>query len=156
MEVFIREATDDDLPVVREMDRDVVMFVAGLDSSKDMEEVRTRHGDIFERWLNLHDQRIFLAFAGKENGLPVGFIWIVKNSEQFTGRSYCFVMDIGIKKGYRRLGIGKLLMDKARDYTKSLGYDRLKLMVNSKNKDAIKYYRTIGFDVEDLYMKKIL
>lgn len=65
-------------------------------------------------------------------------------------------MDIGIKKGYRRLGIGKLLMDKARDYTKSLGYDRLKLMVNSKNKDAIKFYRTIGFDVEDLYMKKIL
>lgn len=98
MEVFIREATDDDLPVVREMDRDVVMFVAGLDSSKDMEEVRTRHSDIFERWLNLHDQRIFLAFAGKENGLPVGFIWIVKNSEQFTGDPTVSLWTSGLRK----------------------------------------------------------
>ena len=152
--IQIREALESDTHIIKEMDRDVVVFVASLDSAKDLIEVQKRHNEVFDRWYSLKDQRVFLAFDEQRPLVPVGFIWIVNNTEQFTGISYCFVMDLSIVKEYRRKGIGKMLINKAIEYTKGLGFNRIKLMVNSKNKNALRFYRQIGFDVEDLYMTK--
>ena len=156
MEIIIREAVESDIPVIREMDRDVVLYVASLDGAKDPGAVTIRHRDVFERWLNIEQQKIYLAFEKKNPGVPIGFVWVVTNTELFTGLPYCFVLDIGIKEGFRRAGIGKALMEKATEYARSLGYKRLKLMVNTRNRGAIGFYRGLGFRVEDLYMKKEL
>jgi ribosomal protein S18 acetylase RimI-like enzyme len=153
MRLIIKEATEADLPVIKEMDRDVVLYVAGLDSAKNLEEVKNRHEEIFERWHSISSQKIYMAIDEDIPDKPLGFIWLVANNEQFTGVPYCFVMDIGIRESERRHGIGTALMKKAMEYTRSLGYDRLKLMVNGKNKNAIRFYRKLGFDVEDLYMR---
>ena len=156
MKLQIREATPDDIPAIKEMDRDVVLYVQGLDSTKNLDEVRKRHDDILERWVSISIHKIYLAFEDGDSKNPLGFIWIVTNNEQFTGVPYCFVMDIGIREGSRRHGIGTELMKKAFEYARSIGYDRVKLMVNGKNMNAIRFYRKLGFDVEDLYMRKIV
>jgi len=154
MKISIREARAGDLPAIKEMDRDVVLFVAGLDSAKDLAEVSKRHEEIFERWFSISEQKVFIAFDEAKPEAILGFVWLINNSEQFTGIPYCFVMDLGAREGHRRQGIGKALMGRAMEYTKSTGCDRLKLMVNARNKNAIRFYRQLGFELEDLYMKK--
>lgn len=152
--VFIREALESDTERIKKFDSEVVLHVASLSGDKDLNEVKRRHDEVFDRWFSLGNHKVYLAFEKERPEELIGFIWIIKNVEQFTGIPYCYIMDIGVKKDYRNKGLGKLLMKKAEEYTRECGYDRIKLMVNVNNKNAIKFYRSLGFWPEDLYMRK--
>lgn len=153
MDLVIRDATAADIPAIKELDREVVLFVQGLDGNKDLATVRKRHEDIFERWLSLKDQKIFLAFDADAGTAPIGFVWLVVNVEQFTGVPYMFVMDIMVREKYKRMKVGYALMKHALEQAKKDNYGQVKLMVNAKNKRALKFYRDMGFEIEDLYMR---
>lgn len=55
------------------------------------------------------------------------------------------VMNIVVKKKYRKLGIGSFLFKKIIDYAKSNGIKKLTLEVNENNVSAIHLYEKFGF-----------
>lgn len=82
-------------------------------------------------------EKIF--FVAEKDGKIVGYI-IADNSRHL-------IVSIAVHPDYRRQGIGKALMERALKYMK--GYAYLQVRVN--NKDAIEFYRKLGF-----YEKEII
>lgn len=64
------------------------------------------------------------------------------------------VVDLGVISGYRNLGIGKLLLQSVVDWAKEHSYTRLYLNCYFKNKKALRFYETLGFNVIDVNLEK--
>ena len=52
---------------------------------------------------------------------------------------------LAVFPGYRRLGIGKTLMDHAEEKLRVLGCPKINLQVRESNSEVISFYETIGF-----------
>lgn len=151
LEILIRLAKDEDIPKIYEMDRGTVTSIARLDGKKDLSGIVKRHREQFERFFSIAAQGVYVA---EKDGEILGYIWLVENAEMFTGIGYVFVMGIAVKPEWRKRGIGKHLMDSAEEYCRKKGMALLKLVVNSKNKEALRLYRQLGFEIEEFHMRK--
>lgn len=56
------------------------------------------------------------------------------------------ITNIVVRKSERKKGIGKLLLDKLIEMSKSIGKECISLEVNEKNEIAIKLYEKFGFE----------
>lgn len=72
----------------------------------------------------------------EEDGVIKGFIGIDDDDSKIEG--------IFVSEAYEKMGIGKQLINYAKD-----NYDRLTLNVFKKNKDAIRFYKTCDFTIWD-------
>jgi ribosomal protein S18 acetylase RimI-like enzyme len=50
-----------------------------------------------------------------------------------------------VDPGYRRAGVGNMLIEGLKNWARSRGLRGLKLMVTSVNQDAIEFYERMGF-----------
>ena len=81
---------------------------------------------------------IFLAFV---NGEAAGF---VKVSE----RESCFwAEELYVKPNYRRMGVGKALMNHVERYVQERGENYIYAMVSPQNKSALLFLKTLGYDI---------
>jgi RimJ/RimL family protein N-acetyltransferase len=64
------------------------------------------------------------------------------------GTSHVGRMGIGLRKGYRRRGIGRQLMEATIKKAWELGLEKLELSVYSSNEGAITFYTKFGFEEE--------
>lgn len=72
--------------------------------------------------------------------------WIgVSYHIQLQSPPSCEVHGLVIDDEYRNKGIGKMLVEKAKQWTKNKGTDRLRLRCNVKRNDAMRFYSNIGF-----------
>ena len=58
----------------------------------------------------------------------------------------CWLEDLYVEDGARRLGIGRALSDAALDRARRRGCRRVQLDVNEANPQALALYRSMGFD----------
>ena len=126
MEVVIREAAADDYAVLCEL----------------FDEVDALHRD------NL--PQIFQK--------PTGPVW-----EQETYRGLItdenvglFVDCIGVKSDFRGGGVGRMLMHKIQEWAIVKGAIAIELNVHGFNRDAISFYRKLGYDTVSQKMSKLL
>lgn len=106
---------------------------------------------------------------------PIYHTFLVEEGGQVCGYGCLIVLfedaelaNIAVAPTYRGQGVGKLLMEKMRDYAKTLGAERMLLEVRVSNESAIGLYQKYGYerygirenyyaDGEDAYlMQKIL
>ena len=89
------------------------------------------------------------------NGEIVGFLSVKRISSQnlpiFQNTESVLIDSCVIDLKHRRKGLGKALFNKAKEWTKEKGIQRVQLMVWSKNVPAINLYKSLGF--EDLIVK---
>lgn len=69
------------------------------------------------------------------------------------GFTHCGGLGMGVRKDYRRLGIGTRLLDQTLLRAKELGLERVELEVLSSNTPAIRLYEKAGFVVEGVKRK---
>jgi ribosomal protein S18 acetylase RimI-like enzyme len=155
IQVSIRIATEADIDVIKQLDKETVLNIAREVGKTDSELklIAKNHSRVFQEYFDLKTQKIWLAEMNKK---IVGFIWLIESVEQFTGKPYGFIMDIGVIEKYRKKGIGRKLLAFAEEYCRQKGFKCIKLMVNSRNKSALDFYRKHKFEVENLYMRKNL
>ncbi len=96
-----------------------------------------------KRAANLHGERAvgYLAFDG----------------DQYCGIVGCFLheddplkadlVSMWVAPNYRRLGVGRLLIDAVQSWAGDRGVKTLLLMVTSCNQEAMEFYRCIGFSM---------
>jgi ribosomal protein S18 acetylase RimI-like enzyme len=60
-------------------------------------------------------------------------------------RTLLYVDQIDVKEGYRRQGVGKLLLEAAKEYAVEKGLDRIILDVWNFNSEAISFFHSQGF-----------
>lgn len=93
----------------------------------------------YSLYINNPERAVFLAYRGKE---CVGRIRIAKNWNQ-----YGLVEDISVAKDYRGRGVGKRLMDAAKQWAKEGGLPGLVLETQDTNPAACRFYERYGFQL---------
>jgi RimJ/RimL family protein N-acetyltransferase len=63
------------------------------------------------------------------------------------------VLGMGLISSYRGRGLGTLLLNAALDHAKRIGVEKVELTVYTENANAIKLYRSLGFEDEGVIRK---
>ncbi len=124
MEITISEMTPDELPEVMDLEREV--FSWPWSEEMFMDEMGRDYSFIF--------------LARDASGLLVGFIcfWMLIDEMH--------ILNLGIRKRYRRLKIASKLTLEALKFCYLRGARAATLEVREKNKAAIKLYKSLGFE----------
>jgi ribosomal protein S18 acetylase RimI-like enzyme len=83
---------------------------------------------------------IFLALDGDAGCGMIGAF-------EEEGRQRAQLISMWVDPGFRRAGVGKLLIEAVVDWVHSRGVRELKLMVTSVNEGAIAFYQRLGFQM---------
>ena len=79
---------------------------------------------------------------------------IETSDDDLTKAPYLRVDEIIVKKGLRRQGIGKSLMEMVHKYAKGLKLQLVQLAVWEVNKEAIRFFSTIGLQAINAEVRK--
>jgi GNAT superfamily N-acetyltransferase len=71
------------------------------------------------------------------------------------GAASAWLEDMVIAADYRRLGIGKTLLQNALDWAKQNGATRAQLLVDTSNADAINYYQQLDWEPTQLQARRV-
>lgn len=101
------------------------------------------------------DNAIFIA-EDNEDKTQLGFIFLEIGTDYYHREPHGHIADIIVAPEARGRGIGKMLMQKAEEWTKDCGYSLLTLNVFDDNKKARKLYQSLGFTPDLTKYGKIL
>jgi RimJ/RimL family protein N-acetyltransferase len=88
--------------------------------------------------------------ATKENEV-IG--WCDITPMRREGFRHCGELGMGVRDGFRRMGVGTRLVDQTIQKTKEQGIERVELEVFGSNIPAIRLYEKMGFTVEGVKKK---
>lgn len=95
------------------------------------------------------------------NGCKIyGLLIATKKSNRlvpnFRNRTIYFIEDIVVDRNYRRRGIGKSLYCLLKEKAEKEGIDAIELNVWGFNKDAIKFYESLGMSVKNIKYEQLM
>jgi ribosomal protein S18 acetylase RimI-like enzyme len=93
----------------------------------------------YSTYLNNPDKNIYLAYA---DGVVAGQITLHKN-----WNNYAYIEDIVVDANFRRLGIGRTLIDQAKKWARERQLPGLMLETQNNNLQACKFYESCGFEI---------
>ena len=111
----------------------------GIEIKKDFEENFDSFWNINILKSELNNNNSLYFVAKKQNEI-LGFIGILINFD-FTE-----ITNIVVKKDFRKLGIGKMLLEKIIEETKKFNKEMIYLEVNENNEGAINLYKKYRFE----------
>ena len=113
---------------------------------QDVIEIEKDFEEKFDNFWNINilkselDNNNSLYFVAKEEKEIVGFVGTLINVD-FTE-----ITNIVVKKDFRKLGIGKMLLEKIIEETKKINKEMIYLEVNENNDGAINLYKKYRFE----------
>ncbi len=105
----------------------------------------------------LKSENTFLFVAEIENKI-VGYIfgWIARRSKNYwKTQKFGYICDLFVEINYHGFGIGKSLLEKAEEWFKEKGINKLCLEVYAKN-PAQNFYEKMGYEKLSIHMVKEL
>ena len=144
-EYLIRRATPSDAAALAKLGRAV--------SSEPEGWLITDHD-----WRNVGDERRYLRASRRSSHAAV---FVAENEHGIVGRlsvardshpASPHVADLGlmVAVGHRRRGIGRALLERAVEWAREVGVEKLELHVFPHNEPAIRLYEQFGFEREGL------
>jgi diamine N-acetyltransferase len=107
----------------------------------------------------LADENVGL-FVAEQEGKLVGFVHVIIRDAPplpiLVPRRYAIIDSIAVRKEYRGQGIGHALMAQAHDWATAKGATTVELNVYDFNKQAIAFYRSLGYEIQAHWMRKPL
>ena len=88
-----------------------------------------------------------------DSGAAVGWLWLARNP---LAPDMGFVYDIEVDEAHQGRGLGRAAMSAAEDVLRADGCERLGLNVFGANERAIALYRSLGYQVDSMFMSKPL
>jgi GNAT superfamily N-acetyltransferase len=97
------------------------------------------------------DSALFLALDPR-SGAGVGFVQLYPSFSSVAARRIWILNDLFVAPGARRRGIGRALMEAARDFAVSTGAARLVLSTAATNREAQALYESCGYKQDDMFL----
>ena len=97
------------------------------------------------------------VFIAEVDGVVAGRIFVREHLTLY-GNSFAEIHDMVVDEEYRRKGIGKMLIERVKEWSKEKGFTVLRLRTNTKRQDANSFYPSIGFTLDkmqNVYVQKI-
>lgn len=113
-------------------------------------------GGWLSRHLNDPDMLVLSARDPERGGEVVGTLVAEIEEEMpiYTYKSFGFIHDVAVLPEYRGQGVGRALLQMAREWAKSRGVNQLRLMVAHDNPEAARLFERAGF--KDTYREMVL
>ncbi len=130
MSIFIREASNEDVPAITDLTGQLGYPVTEDDARSTLSFI-----------LKNNRETIFVALLDEK---VIGWIGVFKSVHLASG----FICEIGglvVDAGHHRKGIGQQLMEQARQWSKKQGSETLLVRANVKRKQAHQFYQQLGF-----------
>lgn len=112
--------------------------------------------DYFDDLLNTKNTKLFVV-ENTDNKELVAYciikIMTTQSIPLLIPRRFAFVDNFCVKSNYKKNGIGRLLFQYIVDYAKTEDASSLQLVVGEFNKDAIKFYETMGMSTRNRKME---
>jgi len=90
------------------------------------------------------DGFVIIAFDGKT---PIGYLAGAKSKAYSYSNLIVAELDnMFVEQEYRGHGVGKLLFQQFKDWVKAQDISRIKVSAYAKNKSALAFYRSVGFE----------
>jgi ribosomal protein S18 acetylase RimI-like enzyme len=86
-----------------------------------------------------------VTFIAERNGEPAGFVILTYISYGSPGTGFGYIEELFIRKRFRGLGIGKLLVKRVASWCEGEGCNIIFLTTPKTNLGAIRFYRHLGF-----------
>jgi ribosomal protein S18 acetylase RimI-like enzyme len=141
VEINIRNAHHDDLDAM--LGLLVELFLIEDDFTIDIEK------QICGLELLLESQNCFVLVA-EISGQVIGMISMQGLISTAIGERVGLIEDMIVSNEFRRIGVGRLLLASMIEYAKSFGYGRIALGADRRNKSAIAFYQTFGFEISNM------
>ncbi|MHB0887026.1 MAG: GNAT family N-acetyltransferase [Bacillota bacterium] len=139
--VVVRECRPDDAKDIADLLNDL-MAVAHGDRP-----VTTARVESYFRHCAAHGE-MYANFVAEESGRAVGFLSAVFYQTPFHDKGTCLINELIVDADYRGLGVGRALVESARDEAKRRAMDEIEVGTEKDNLDAQGFYKHIGFDEE--------
>jgi ribosomal protein S18 acetylase RimI-like enzyme len=98
-----------------------------------------------------NDSVIFLA-VDPESGAGLGFVQLYPSFSSVAARRLWILNDLFVAPAARRRGVGRALLDAARDHGVATGAKRLVLSTAASNREARALYESYGYKQEDVFL----
>jgi GNAT superfamily N-acetyltransferase len=135
-EVEIRVATEDDVPLILSLIRELAEYER-LSHEVVATEETLRDSLFGERRV----AETLLAYLGDD---PAGFALFFHNFSTFLGRPGIYLEDLYVRPEFRSAGVGRTLLVRIAGLAKERGCGRLEWAVLDWNEPAISFYKRIG------------
>jgi GNAT superfamily N-acetyltransferase len=135
-EVEIRGATEDDVPLILSLIRELAEYER-LSHEVVATEETLRDSLFGERRV----AETLLAYLGDD---PAGFALFFQNFSTFLGRPGIYLEDLYVRPEFRSAGVGRTLLVRIAGLAKERGCGRLEWAVLDWNEPAISFYKRIG------------
>jgi len=107
----------------------------------------------------ISDESVGLFVAQMDDQI-VGLVCVIIRDSSavpiIVPRRYAVVDNIVVRDGFRRAGIGRALMERAREWAVTEGANSVELNVWEFNKEAIEFYQQLGYGTVSRRMSKRL
>lgn len=134
-ELNIRFATEKDISLITDFIKELAKY------EKLLEEVVVTKEILFE---NIFQKKYAEVLIAELNKKPIGFALFFHNFSTFLGKPGIYIEDIYIKESFRGKGYGKKIFSFIANLSLKRNCGRLEWAVLDWNKDAIKFYNSIG------------
>lgn len=112
-----------------------------------------------EEWLtgsiNQHGQKTMVLIAEEEQGERLGFA-TVSHSAHFTGQPQAYIGELATVETAEGRGAGTVLVRACEEWARQQGYALLAVSTGAANTRALKFYRYLGFQDEDVTLTRLL
>jgi GNAT superfamily N-acetyltransferase len=132
----LREATAADVPVIF----DLICELAEYEKLRDHVDATADglHGALFG------PHRYAEVLMAESDGTIAGFALFFHNFSTFRGKPGVYLEDLFVRPPFRRLGIGRALLQRLAQIAVERGCSRLEWAVLDWNESAIEFYRKLG------------
>ncbi|KKS87065.1 MAG: hypothetical protein UV63_C0061G0017 [Microgenomates group bacterium GW2011_GWC1_43_11] len=153
-QIIIRPARIDEIGELQRLNQEAFVDNVKYDPDLVMDWAMSDKGrEHFTKIFGSPDSQCFVA---DDTGVLVGYIVL---SERFIDyrKSRCVeINDVGVTPAYQSKGIGSLLIQKAVEWAKEKGYQKMYVSCYFKNTRAISFYRKNGMAEIDLGLERDL
>jgi ribosomal protein S18 acetylase RimI-like enzyme len=147
-----RAATEIVEASAQDIDGAAALFDAYRVFYRQTSDVPAAHAFLAERFR--HKDAVLLI--ARHNGTAVGFVQLYPSLSSVSMKRIWILNDLYVATGARRLGIGRRLMDAARDHAARTGAIRLELTTEHNNTTAQALYERCGYVRDTVFYKYIL
>ena len=106
----------------------------------------------------LNTEKLYFVAELKSNivGICLCSIKIVEDNKYLKYRKILYINDICVDKKFRNQGIGKKMYEKVFQKAKELKCNSVELMVWGFNKNAIRFYKSLGMKVKNMKFEQFV
>ena len=141
-------------------DREFVLSLAprlaiGIPPWRDAQKmIVTAQGWIVES-IEQHGTKTSVFVAVDQHEERLGFA-TVSHSTHFTGESQAYIGELATVEAAEGRGVGKALAQACEQWAREQGYRILSLATGASNERALRFYRHMGYQDEDVTLIKLL